>query len=498
MRNVIYLLSFIFCLTSYASPAVHSDFYFVLQPKDLVQLLGQTKNQKVQEKLADLQFEKPFHTTIEGIKLQADYTFKTFFTGREGEPVTFHAEVKNLKFQVASVETSDSIETRQGNLRLITKIEGRCENLNASYSGDGVFLKGIIEMGDTGLRDTPTVDLREVFMEDSWDMEFGGCEGFADYKDQVISAMMEQLNDTELVKKHLSEEIRKSFASSWKQMSAELWLEKVMELPNEGALSFLPDQLVYDDASQSLVLSGEVSCQFPGDHDKQFQAFDVDAGNVAELNSSGLVVSRQFVQGCSDKMHEYGVYKVRFESQKVKSMRDFQKNRFAQFFVFPEIRDFHKSANFLMYTSLHSNPVFKYGKSNSSGQKISTSGTAFMQSFAPRDGAYHSFLDFAIGYSIEGLLKVTEGVLKVTFQSPVMNMNSSWSKDYVARYKPNQWFKQDLIKKEVIKLMKSASFEFKMPNFSVGTLGDLKARNIEALPFGIHFMYSSDKSNTVP
>ncbi|NQZ02600.1 MAG: hypothetical protein HRT45_18215 [Bdellovibrionales bacterium] len=485
-------LILVFSVEVFAKTNLSSDFYFVMKPTEYQQVIEKQVKLELDEQLEDLEIEEPFTTKAERINIKANVTFNLQHTPGEPNHMSFSAEVDSLSLMIGLISTNDEVVTQRGNIRLVTKILGSCQGFEASYDGRSVSLSGTLNLANTDVSPAAELSISEIQLDDSWALAAENCDGFEGYEDQVSKALVDLLTDEELLKEKLQPQLQAQAQKQLDDLSNDVLQPQQKSLPNAGTMTFLPDRISYDHPSLSLVVSGEVRSEFLGTEGVTEEPFEILHRDLLQMQQSQILLSKKFIQTASHQFYSHGLYKAGFESQEIKSMRDFQNNRLFQFFVFPEIMKFPRNANFIINGYLNSAPTIRYQGERQGIIYWNTTGKANLDSYAPKSNGYVPFLRFLTDYSVSGWMQVKEGKLNVGFYSPDMKVQHGWFKVYLDTYSPNKWFKKNPIVKEIKDLMKRTQFDFQLPEFPIEGHGDLKPVEMQMTEDYLHMIYELD------
>jgi transcriptional regulator of met regulon len=479
----------VFSVDVFAKSNLSSDFYFVMKPAEFQQIIEKQVALKLDEPIDDINIEEPYKTAAQGISVEGDLTFAMAHTPHSKHHLVFEAEVSSLVLKINSIATDDEVIIQRGNIRLVTKIQGQCEGFTASYDGRPVVLQGTIDLDSTESTPKALMTIENIALADNWQMSAESCSGFAGYEDQVSQALVSLLSDKDLLIEKLHPQLQAKSQQELDAIAEQILKPQAKSLPNAGTMTFTPDRISYDHHSQSLVISGEVLSEFLGTEGIEEVPFEIVHNDLLSTHQTQVVLSKRFVQIASHQFYTHGLYKAGFESQEIKSMREFQSNRFAQFFVFPEISKFPKSANFILNGYLNTAPVIQYKGERQGVIYWNTSGKAHLDTYAPKPSGYVPFLRFFIDYIVDGWMQVKNNKLNVGFFSPEMNVKHGWFKVYLDTYNPNRWFKKDPIVKEIKELMKKTQFDFQLPRFPIESHGELQPIEVQMTDDYLQLIY---------
>lgn len=154
-------------------------------------------------------------------------------------------------------------------------------------------------------------------------------------------------------------------------------------------------------------------------------------------------------------------------------------SRFIQFFVWPDLWNFKKSARFLIRVKSESPQV-----SSADGEKWNARFVHRGVLRAERDGALHDYIRLSGRSSSTWSLRSESNALTLRLTGFSSVWNWGLDADYVRRYNPNRYIAKDRVDQAVSEWQPSFSFRFEAPRLRVGENEEWIPRKWAKLPSG--------------
>jgi hypothetical protein len=154
-------------------------------------------------------------------------------------------------------------------------------------------------------------------------------------------------------------------------------------------------------------------------------------------------------------------------------------SRFVQFFIWPELMNYSKSAvfNFNVYSN-------KDIQVTGTGTKYQVKATLLSQMLAPQGKSYVPFMYFTLPFSSNIGLTVKSGTLSSAFTSTSLGMSYQWDPTYINKYLSNDRFDSSTIQSKIQNAISGQTMNVTLPTFPLSEGLDLKVQGASSVSNG--------------
>jgi hypothetical protein len=119
------------------------------------------------------------------------------------------------------------------------------------------------------------------------------------------------------------------------------------------------------------------------------------------------------------------------------------RSRFLQFFFWPDLMSFKKTARFEILFSPFSKLKIQWPSKN----VAHITGGLNAQVQAEKDSVLQPYIDIALGFSIQAGIQKNGQIISITSTKPSIDLNHRFNGDYIKRYQPAQHISSTIVKK---------------------------------------------------
>ena len=455
---------------------------FLFKNDDFVNVFSSQDSVQIQQSLNDVDVDSPFKTNIKGISFKGDFKYEIQPPNSWWNEIPFKSSADNLEISIDEVRTNDIVVTRRGNITLRTRVNATCRNIKITATTPQLGISGGIQLTNRSGFIRPNLNLRNLNLIDrnAWTIESRHCTGFKDFRQELNSALLDWLTDKSEIQPMMQQELQGELKSNIKTELATALKKQELELPLSGKLTILPYYLRLLPNGQDFALHGIAFSQFASSKSTyRHLPFRVDLGDLNNFGNSGMFISKAFLTHLSNQFQSNGVYQIDFESQKIDGLRELHDSRFAQFFVFPDLMNFDRTANFIMKTFLVDQPKIQFSTTENGEFRLRAQGKAIMDNYVPKDKSYVHQTRFNSNYTVEAKIYVSDQKLNVDIQEPNMSLEYTWNQNYIDNYDPNTNISEDRIKSEISKVIEALSFSVDLPEINLSEGYSIQSQAIE-------------------
>lgn len=435
-----------------AEENISSDFYFVVSGDDLKNLISETYSGETTGSLDDIEINEPYSTLAQDILLKGQYNYSLSAAGTSASSYKYVASVSDFGISIEKIVTDDSIFESLGSIGLNINIQGHCDRVQVSYSGPAIRVNGTVNIESLqGQLVAPSTISSMTIDSSQWVITAESCVGPANYEEEVTSAIQSLLTDEEQLKPLLEEELNNLVSQQVKNVVDSLLQPIEIPLLDRDTLVLEPESIYIDDAGRGAKVKGLIASVSMNNIDESSR-LPVNEKDV-NYSQTGLLLPQKFLQPYITSLHANKKLDFNLGSQSIEALRDFQRSRFYQFFVFPDLMNYPKSANFELDGRVKVAPEVSYYTSKEGFSWFNYSTDVEIYINAPRDGEHIPFQRWDL--PVEGLvwMGVFNQRLYFGLSNTRMDLVAYWKKSYLDVFDPNRSFGRSIFESEIKKYM---------------------------------------------
>ncbi|RZA08463.1 MAG: hypothetical protein EOP11_04760 [Proteobacteria bacterium] len=466
-----------------AQYSVKSEFELLLGEKLFDQVIGDfwsmlQGSQTI--KLNDLRVQpQGIPVYIQGIRAEVNYEFPLpkRVLGSNVREWDLSTQTLSSKLYVDKVQASGRILRLMDGIRVWIDVNATCTNLvlrlPAGFSEVNARVRAEVVQNQIKLS---LPSYQADWKPGSWELESVNCTGIEGFEEVVKEEALKALSSFQNFDAPVKEEIAKRFAD-WSESASAILLSE-QEIPSGKdylKIFFEPKQA--RENGNGLLLSGDMRFEYPSVAKGQ-NIEQVHALNAARSREQGDLqagnVLLPFAAVKSLLMGEYfaGKLEQTVSSNAIPAFASFMKDRFAQFWAFPELSRYQTNAEFKFQFLPVGPPAF-------SGERMGGGGTILGNMNLPLAVRMHSFVGGAFTPMVEfrtvaaGPASITLGEggnLKFSMQAEKQPVTYGWEQSYLKNYKPDQRVSVDVIADKVRSSLSTQAFNVAFPALQVGSL----------------------------
>ncbi len=485
---------------AFSAENIVSEFYFPMSRKALDTLMQDSLSGSMNQQIPEFSIEEPYKTNIRGIQVSFDYSYKIHSEKRKGLTTDFSAQISNLKIDVGSVKTKDVERRTMGNVTLDVKIEGACQDIQLIPDEEALDLGGQLHLTNKeGSFPTVKAVLGDLQWPEAWDVGSPDCEGPAGYQEAVQTAIEEGIfaRKSEL-EKLIEEEINKVASQSMANVMNRVSRPIHISVSDNVDINFQPQEVYLDSESGGVLLQGEVvaASKYGQGVKPQVVPFSLSEQAVQQyLKNTGLVMSNTFIEHLIDLVYRSGDLKTRFQSQNIEGLRKLHRSRIYQFFVFPDLMKFSKSANFLLDTFIGQSPKIKFNTQWEDKTWFQYQTEVKIKMLAPKPKGYVPYMYYKLPVTGNLWLNVDNHHLVMGFGKPNTLFKSYWDGNYLKTYKTSRRFSSGLFHREITKQLQQQMFKIYIPSIELDSFTSLNPTRLVSNDHATQLRFSIKTTN---
>lgn len=197
---------------------------------------------------------------------------------------------------------------------------------------------------------------------------------------------------------------------------------------------------------------------------------------------ASLRLPKDFIKTVLAQAYRANTWLHQVNSSQLPGFSTVMNSRFVQFFVWPALMNFSKSAKFQF-------DVYSNKDVSISGQRLQyqVKNQLYARMQAPKSGKYVPFMNFSLPFTSLIDVKVSEGVAQAKFVNPSLGMVASFDDSYVARYRPSTRFSTSTIRDRIVGGLWGQTVRMTIPKIPVA----------EGLGLNVKKLLTTDSSDLV-
>jgi hypothetical protein len=450
------VVSLLLSSTAFSASLLESEFEIKI-PRQFQQNLIEQKWKSLESKDFTANWQFPQQTFVsqdipivfEGMTLAMKTRLKQPSVGG-GSKTTINLASTSLEasIRIAALTVDHIIERDVGGIIGRFRIQARCENVNLNLTKNAghfaLSLSPRVNAGQVGA-DVQGFDL--AWSPGAWsiqgELKCEGAEGFDNLIKEQVQVFAQDSEKFLAPQKALIAEYLENYFSS---------LNFDLATPRElvSARSDIKTSLVFDetkeDSSQGLWAKGRVIMEFQKSTRNKSQKLVLQSSIFSESAGSQVLIRLppEFAREVVAEAFSANSWSQRFASSSIPGFSTVMNSRLTQLFVWPELRNYSRSAKFLF--DLNSKKDFEV---SGEGLQYSVKSSLQAKMWAPRSSGYVPFMYFTMPMNSKVQLSVSKGVLKTKLPNPSLGLSYSWDSDYVRKYNPSERFSASKIRDKV-------------------------------------------------
>ncbi|MEM7646488.1 MAG: hypothetical protein AAF203_06245, partial [Pseudomonadota bacterium] len=330
----------------------------------------------------------------------------------------------------------------------------------------------------------------------NWGLTTRWCTGPRDYQDILKQEIFKVLRNEQALKEIIQEKLQAVMSQQVTQIVAEILQPHYMPVGSNGEIQFLPEQLLLSSENGNIMIKGEVVSLFgqssePG---KNFQPFNINVPRLEKMRNSGLILSQAFLRQLLSQMNQQSIFDQQFRGQDIDGFRKLQKSRFQQFFVFPDLMNFSKKADFRFNMTLTRDPVINITEQRQGVLYFDTIAYGKALMMAPKNGTHVPYIHVNAEGSGQGWAQVQNQELHFGLYEPDLKLGYAWDPAYLKAYKPSKRMAKKTITKSLRKALEGYRDKTELPLFDFGEMGQLIPIRLNHSQRWIQLVYENPSS----
>ncbi len=447
----------------YAQGRVISDFVMKVAAKDYQSFLDEQPvdfKGHSSEAIPDQSFKKPYKTSLSGISVSLDYQVSI---GQRDSNLTrfpFTAKALNTTIIIDNLHLKDKIKKQSGPVSIEVSIEATCKNIKIDYRSEPVHVDGAAEIKSVdGKNQLVLDDFDFKFDAKKWRMTVSKCDGPKGFEVMLKDFLIDYVKDKENYSSHIRSAIQDQLNTTSTQISQRLLQEQSFKLNDEVSLGYHP-YLINIDASGDALISGLISVDFKTSKDQGELFVNFTQSPVLAAGVSQLAMPSQIVSALSAATFSNGLFHHVIQPQNDEKLKEIFRNRWGQIFLFPDLMNFKKKADFIFDVYALNPPAVSSIAAQSGVLKIQSSAEIVNQMLAPQGTQHIPYVNFSATAKVPVQLTIIDSKVIASMKGLKLDAAYSWDEAYVKKTNPNKYIDIDYFADSLLDSLKDKTFEF--------------------------------------
>ena len=231
-----------------------------------------------------------------------------------------------------------------------------------------------------------------------------------------------------------------------------------------------------DQGADGAKVKGLLFVEFAKGTTKEAQVLRLEDVDLSGVNTALLRLPPDFMKVMVKEGFAANTWVEKVMSNKLPGFSTLMSSRFSQFFVWPELMRYSRSAQFLF--EIYSNKDIEV----SGGKDLvyGLNSTLLSRMNAPRGGKQVPFMNFVVPFKSQVKLSVKSGVVNARLTSPQMSLQYSWDRDYLNRYGKYREFSSSTIRSRILSALGGQNLTMKLPVIPLLEGLNLQVKSLEA------------------
>lgn len=466
------LLTFLTSVPAFSAAVVESEFELKL-PRQFQQSLIEEKWKSLMTKKFQANWLFPdqrivsqeIPVDIKGLSLQLKTQLQKPALGSGESTLELTSKDLSAQLHIAEVSVDHIIEKNVGGIIGRFRVQASCKDIVLNLKHNEGHFKVVVTPRVSGTQAGALVNSVDLaWNPGSWaySREFlcAGAEGF----DAILRAEVEKIaNDSasfvtpqkDLLKKYVQDYLQNvtlDFSAPRKLVVARPDIDvtmKVQEFTDLGNAG-LRAKGIFEIAFTRIEGADRTVLKLDGES-------DVQASEMASLR-----LPKDFIKVVLAEAYRANTWLHQLSSSQLPGFSTVMNSRFVQFFIWPELMKYSKSAKFNF--DVYSN---KDVEISGKGLQYQVKSQMYARMQAPKSGSYIPFMNFSLPFTSKVEVKLGNGKAQAKFANPNLGMSASYDASYVSRYSPSKRFSASTIRDRIIDGLWGQTVSMSLPKVPV-------------------------------
>lgn len=473
-----------------ADVLVHSDFHFPISPSDYKKVLENYNplSDLSQAHINEIKISAPYKTSLQNI----DMVFEgdSHIVPKDGVGgFSFNIDINKARLSINKIITNDAIVKTVGGAIINVLINGSCSNVVLDTSSSSLKVAGDLSVVSQNGRLQLQVNNFAVQGSSAWGVKTGSCVAFPGYQQLLEEAIISHLQNSATVRNMLNDSLANLTSKMAAKLNGQILTVMNSEIASGVKLVLTPQSVDLDAQSGWLVIQGEVVAKMASEKSGDVVvAAGLDQNADALMNTSGLLISQEFIQAVIKNMHETKHLKYSFLAQQIEGFKSLLNNRFFQFFLWSDLRNFATNAAFQFEAFAKGAPQVSLVASDKGNLWYNIKDLVGVNMNAPKNDSLIPYMNFESDMDVNSWLLVSKGRMFLGFQKPKMTLAAAWDENYVATYKPSKSINTGFFKGQIADAVKKYQHNILLPQLKMNSL-NFKAKSFNANQKWVQLVY---------
>lgn len=386
----------------------------------------------------------------------------------------------SAEITIGEVSVDTVIEKEVGGMIGKFRIQAKCENVPLVLnSGAGEFSLTLAPAVGSVKIGGEVKDVGMSWKSGAWNMGNFTCSG-AEGFDVVLKDEIKKVSDDSASFVNPQKDVLKKYVAQY--LSAhdlDLSLPRsLVSVRSDVTTTMVIDQYTEDSKTQAMNAKGRIRVEFKNSTTGNTKTLVLSktAVTLNQGTEAGLVLPADFIKAVMSEAYSANSWVHKLNSSQIPGFSTLMGSRFSQFFVWPELMNYSKSAKFLFDLYSNKDPQIAGSGLN---YKVNLNLLSRMQ--APKGSSYVSFMNFVMPFSSNVALTVNSGVMTTSFSGVGLGLSPQWDASYVARYSPSQKFSSGTIRDRIVGSLEGQTVKMKLPKIPLTEGVLLRVESLKAL-----------------
>lgn len=374
----------------------------------------------------------------------------------------------NLRVQIQSLSIDQVVERVVNGSVLRLRIQSTCSPI--SVTNEGVQVSALLPWRTIDNLPTPVLETMNIdWNDESWTVSELKCSGPMGIDAIFLGQLNTILKDRAFLRSLVFDKIKNEIQNQWLGFHQSLMSGTSSLLPvSPGGLLKLDRIAIWN--QKGLGVLGRL---LPSNSEPEFLIkFQKIKEEFSEAQK--IVLPKPFVLfHAQQRIQQTQIDKINLRQNS--SFMSLLRSRFLQFFLWPDLMNFRKDAQFeIGFKSFH-NLTLDWKRKDS----IQVGGNLNAHMFGERERTLYPYLDLAFGFSINAQIKQLGTKLEISAENPQINYKYRFNKDYSDRFSNSTHISSRIIKKAKTALVESIKIRTEID------IGDLLGTSIQLKDFQV-------------
>lgn len=429
-----------------------------------------------------LSFQKPYKTQWNGVVANGPFAIQFDTADLKNQEVGFELAWANPSVDIGRFEIHDTIVRNINGATFIIHLDGSCDNMRLRMPAGDWRIKGKLKWTWTaqGMQ-VSWKDFQFAMAGNAANVDLGQCQGPNGLHQELRNAIETVTRDNAWMQDVLRDGVLDWVAGSMDKLEAELLKTRIVELRPGLNMQWRPTDM--NDGGEGvlriaghLVFAKETAQAQP----EEVLARSYDVPSLSGVKESGFILPRSTLQTVINFMYKHGELGYRVNSSTVDAFVSLMKNRFLQFFIWPDLMSFAADTQFYFDLRTEKAPRLSQPQTLADGGlQYTVESPLLVSQWAPAGNKYLPYMDFRTPMTGTLSAQIKDGSFNLQLQPGTLQVTNTARQEFSVIRWVSDWIATSLLGSSVADYLSTTPMSMEMKDWELGDGLNLGIRDVQ-------------------